>query len=89
MVRARGGLQNAPHGGSSAALRALVAGRALAFGIALSIAGFLELWLARQSAERADRRVHAGQLPLPLHADEAAHLVVHHGRRDSRAPCRR
>ena len=61
----------------------LIAGRALAFGIALSVAGFVELWLGVESALRGlIGVVHAGQLPFPLHADEAAHLVVHHGGRD-------
>ena len=61
----------------------LIAGRALAFGIALSVAGFLELWLGVNLLSAADRRLHAGQLSVPLHADEAAHLVEHHGGRDS------
>ena len=62
----------------------LIAGRALVFGVALSIAGFVELWLGVNPPQRRDRRLHPGQLSLPVHADEAAHLVEHHRRRDSR-----
>ena len=62
----------------------LTPGRALAFGIALSVAGFVELWLGVNLLCRIDRRLHAGHVSLPLYAPEAAHMVVHHGGRDSR-----
>ena len=56
----------------------LTSGRALAFGVALSIAGFGELWAGRQFPLRRHRTVHTGQLPVPLYPDEDAHLVEHH-----------
>ena len=44
---------------------------ALAFGIGLSVAGFLDLWLGVNLLTAAAGAVHAGQLPVRLHAHEA------------------
>ena len=46
--------------------------RALAFGIALSVAGFADLWLGVNLLAALLGAVHAAQLSLPLHAAEAA-----------------
>ncbi len=57
---------------------------ALLFGIFLSIAGFLDLWLGANLLTALLGLVHAGQLLVSLYADEAALCAFHHARSDPR-----